>query len=128
MSISSFCIEQREKEQKALKKFLAYSLAGSAAFHVVMAFGVSWVWARQPALAEDPIEVMVVEEPDTEEKPLVDTPKPKPVKPPTPQQSVKNEAPKLPIPQLTIPTVPIKPEAKPEPIIPVALQKPGTKP
>jgi hypothetical protein len=34
MSISSFCIEQREREQEVLKKFLAFGLAGSAVLHV----------------------------------------------------------------------------------------------
>ncbi|MEW6497404.1 MAG: hypothetical protein AB1589_33620, partial [Cyanobacteriota bacterium] len=126
MSISSFCIEQREREKEALKKFLAYSLAGSAVFHVAMAFGVSLLWAREPELADDPIEVIVVENPETEEKPLEETPKPeqKTVKPPTPQQPIKTEAPKPPIPQPTIPTVALKPEAKPEPIIPAAPPQP----
>ncbi|AFZ17523.1 TonB family protein [Allocoleopsis franciscana] len=125
MSISNFCIEQREREQQALKKFLVYSLAGSAVFHVAAAFGVSWLWQSQPELADDPIEVILVENPDTEEKPLTDTPKPEPklVKPPTPQQPLKAEAPKPPIPEPTIPTVSLKPQAQPAPIVPAAPEK-----
>ena len=69
MSISSFCIEQREKEQQALKKFIVFGLVGSAALHVVLGFGVSWLWKQQPEIADDPIDVIVVENPDTEEKP-----------------------------------------------------------
>ena len=110
MSISSFCIEQREREQQALKKFLVYSLAGSAVFHVAAAFSIGQLLAQQPEFADDPIEVTIVENPDIDEKPLADTPtpapkavepppKPKPVEPPTLQQPIKTEIPQLPIPQ-----------------------------
>mgnify|MGYP005842931103 CR=1 FL=1 len=119
MSISSFCIEQREKEQEALKKFLTISLVGSAVFHVVLGFGISWLWAKQPELADEPIEIIVVEEPDTEEKPLTDPPKPEP----TPQQPIKTEVPKPPIPQPTIPTVPLTQKAQPAPPASAAPQR-----
>ena len=130
MSISIFCIEQRQKEQQALRKFLLFSFVGSAVFHVAMAFGIGWLWQRQPEIADDPIEVMVVEKPDTEEKPLVDTPKPEPklVKPPTPQQPIKAEAPKPPIPEPTIPTVSLKPQPQPAPIVSAAPPKPVAQP
>src|SRR5919199_1387667 len=112
MSISIFCIEQRQKEQQALRKFLLFSFVGSAVFHVAMAFGIGWLWQRQPEIADDPIEVMVVENPDTEEKPLVDTPKPEP-QPPAPA------VPPKPVAQPPAPVVPPKPVAQlPAPVVP----------
>src|SRR4028119_1398999 len=147
MSISSFCIEQREKEQEALKKFLAISLAGSAVFHVAMGFGVSWLLAKQPEFAADPIEFTLVENPDTEEKPLADTPSPKPkekevepppkpkavepppkpkaVEPPTPQQPIKTEIPQPPVPQPIVPAVLQKQAFPPMPPAPAAPPRPA---
>ena len=66
MGSLSVAVEQREKEEKALRFFLTYSLIGSLVIHIaVLAVGSFWV--KQPALAEDPpIEVMVMDSPSLE--------------------------------------------------------------
>ncbi|NEQ81625.1 MAG: TonB family protein [Moorea sp. SIO2I5] len=106
MSISSFCIKQREKEQKAIEKFLLYSLVGSTVFHVVVGFTIGSLWERQQVLAEEPIEFILVENPETPEKSPVEPPKPesKPVKtPPPPPPLGTSEA--LPSSSLNSPTL-----------------------
>jgi len=131
MSISSFCIEQHKKEQEALKKFLIYSFAGSAVLHVVLALGASWAWEARPELAEDPIEIILVEEPEVpkpEEQPLKETPKPKPktVETPTPPQPTKTQIPEPIKPQQRADALPQKPVQQPVPALPATPQKPVT--
>ncbi|MEQ8963434.1 MAG: hypothetical protein RLP02_36940, partial [Coleofasciculus sp. C2-GNP5-27] len=133
MSLSSFCIEQHKKEQEALKKFLIYSFAGSAVLHIVLALGVSWAWETRPELAEEPIEIILVEEPEVpkpEEQPLKETPKPKPkaVETPTPPQPQKTQIPEPIKPQQRAEALPQQPIQRPVPAIPATPQKPVTPP
>ncbi|XWK89375.1 MAG: TonB family protein [Phormidium sp.] len=114
MTISSFCLEQREKEKAALKSILAYSIAGSAALHLVLAFGFALL-AKEPSLADDPIEIVVLDAPEPEIKqPEVETPKPtpQPVVTPTSEKVVTTPTPE-PIPT---PTPEPIPTPTPEPI------------
>ncbi|MEQ9237088.1 TonB family protein [Coleofasciculus sp. E2-BRE-01] len=133
MSISSFCIEQHKKEQEALKKFLIYSFAGSAVLHIVLALGISWAWETRPELAEDPIEIILVEEPEVpkpEEQPLKETPKPKAktVETLTPPQPTKTQIPEPIKPQQRADALPQKPVQQPVPALPATPQKPVTPP
>jgi TonB family protein len=107
MSISSFCLEQREKEKAAFKSVLTYSIVGSAALHLVLAFGIALLWSKEPSLADDPIEIVLLDAPEPEvKKPEPETPKPtpQPVVTPTPEKPIAK-----------IPPEPT-PEPKPEPI------------
>ncbi|NER27479.1 MAG: TonB family protein [Symploca sp. SIO1C4] len=124
MSISSFCIEQRELEQEALKKFLAISLVGSAVLHVALAFSINWL-AKEPEFVNEPIEIILVEEPEPppaqpkEEKlesPPI--PEPPPVKPPQIQELIETKIAEAPQPLPPTPVTPQKPVApKPPPVV-----------
>jgi len=126
MSISSFCLEQREKEKAAFKSILAYSIAGSAALHILLAFGIALFWPEEPSLADDPIEIVVLDAPEPEiKKPEVETPKPtpQPVVTPTPEKVVVTPTPE-PIPT---PTPEPIPSFTPEPIPTPKIDTPPTK-
>lgn len=76
MGLSSIAVQQREKEAKTLKSFLAFSLLGSLALHIgLLASGIGNFLTRTPDLEEEPMEVAIVEPPKVEEKPQ---PKPQP--------------------------------------------------
>lgn len=80
MSISSFCKEQRQREQEAFKKFLTFSLAGSFVLHAVLILNGYWLF-QEAVIAEDPIELIIIEETEEEvEQPkaekLTKTPEP----------------------------------------------------
>ncbi|MFB2877350.1 TonB family protein [Floridanema aerugineum] len=95
MSISSFCLEQREKEKAALKSILAFSIAGSAALHLVLAFGFALL-VKEPSLVDNAIEIVVLDAPEPEIKqPELETPKPtpQPVVTPTPEKLVSTPTP-----------------------------------
>ena len=68
MSLSSIAVQQREKEAKALKSFLAFSLLGSLALHIgLLASGIGNFLSRTPDLEDEPMEVVVVDPPKVEE-------------------------------------------------------------
>jgi TonB family protein len=72
MSFSSIAIEQREKETKSLKSFLAISTIASLLLHAsVLAIGVGSFLAKAPILEEEPIELTLVE-PEVKETPLIE--------------------------------------------------------
>lgn len=115
MSISSFCIEQREREQEALKKFLAISLVGSAVLHVALAFSINWL-DQEPEFVDEPIEIIIVEEPEPppvqpKEEKLEETPipEPPPVKPPKIQELIETKIVEAPQPLPPTPVTPPKP-------------------
>jgi TonB family protein len=61
MSLSSIAVEQREKEAKALRYFLIYSLIASLALHIgLLAFVVNNLLSRVPKLENEPIEVVTI--------------------------------------------------------------------
>lgn len=91
MSLSSTALEQREKEEKALRTFLWLCVISSVVLHgVALAVGVIVPWNRVFAPKEEPVEVTMVE--------------------PLPQEvpKLKEEQPAPPSPQ---PRVPLKPES-----------------
>ena len=64
MSLSSIAAEQREKEVEALKSLLAYSLIGSLALHIgVLTFGSGNFLNKVPEIADEPIEVAIIDPP-----------------------------------------------------------------
>ncbi|NJN10383.1 MAG: TonB family protein [Richelia sp. RM1_1_1] len=100
MSFASTALRQREKESKALRFFLACSLAGSLVFHLaILASGIGkYLLSRVPKVEDEPVEITLL---DTQEE---IEPEPKEVVKPKPKPEPKNIEPKL-----------EKPEPKPEP-------------
>jgi TonB family protein len=109
MSFSNIAGEQRHKEAKALKSFLAFSLIGSLSLHIcALASGIGNFLARVPELEEEPIELTFVEpeEPEVQDTPpareikqqpanIAKAPSPPPIRETTPIQKVI-ETPKTP--------------------------------
>ncbi|MBE9225064.1 TonB family protein [Phormidium sp. LEGE 05292] len=121
MSISSFCLEQREKEKAAFKSILAYSIAGSTVLHIVLAFGFALLLPKEPSLAEDPIEVVVLDTPEPEVQKLevkIPKPTPQPVVTPTPEKIIPTPTPE------PIPTPTPEPIPTPKVELPKPLEKP----
>jgi len=75
MGLSTFIIQQREKEAEALKTFLCYSLMASVALHIgVLALSINRFFLRVPEVREEPIEVTILETvPQKVVEPLVKT-------------------------------------------------------
>ncbi|MEA5574051.1 energy transducer TonB [Calothrix sp. UHCC 0171] len=72
MSFSNIAIEQREKEVKALKSFLAFSTIASLVLHLaVLAAGIGNLFVRTPELEEEAIELTLVE-PEVKETPAIE--------------------------------------------------------
>lgn len=66
--VSSIAVQQREKEVQSLKSFLAFSLLGSLALHIgLLASGIGNFLSRTPDLADEPMEVVVVDPPKVEQ-------------------------------------------------------------
>lgn len=110
MTTSSFCQEYRQKQQEKTQKLLIWGISGSLVIHSAIAVALVTL-AENPTIAEeDPIELIIVEQPEPS-KPQI-TPKEEPLKPkPSPITKVK-------------PTpLPLKPLPQPEPS-PVTQQKP----
>ncbi|MBD2294699.1 TonB family protein [Anabaena sphaerica FACHB-251] len=62
MGFSSVAVEQREKELKALKSFLLYSLICSLGLHIgILALGISKFLQRVPETKDQPIEITIIE-------------------------------------------------------------------
>lgn len=76
VSFSSITTDQRAKEAKALKLFLAYSLIGSLLVHIAIAVlfsGIGNLLTTLPATEDEPIEVAIIDSPTVEaEKPLIE--------------------------------------------------------
>jgi TonB family protein len=67
MALSNIATERREKEEEALRFFIGYSLIGSIAFHLVILFFSNFALGlKMPEIAEEPMEVIVVDEPKLE--------------------------------------------------------------
>ena len=128
MSVSNFSAAQREQQQQNLKKFLALSFLASAVLHgVALPFSLNFV---KPAEAqEEPIEFVVIEEPENkavEPEPVAQkevAPPPEPAKTETPEEMPKQEpvveTPPPPTPkEEPIVETPPPPIPKEEPVIP----------
>ncbi len=156
MSFSSIAVQQREKEAKALKSFLAFSLIGSLTLHIgVLASGIGNLFNKLPS-EEEPIEFTIVEPatletPEPPEETKKETPKEKPIEntsilsakattdsnnntevlpvPKLPQPLVKVE--KQPIPQPTAVVQKLQPEAikeQPKPVVQQPENTPNSRP
>jgi hypothetical protein len=67
MALSNIATERREKEEEALRFFIGYSLIGSIAFPLVILFFSNFALGlKMPEIAEEPMEVIVVDEPKVE--------------------------------------------------------------
>ncbi|MCT7952150.1 TonB family protein [Ancylothrix sp. C2] len=122
MSVSNFSAAQREQQQQKLKKFLALSFLASAVLHgVVLPFSLNFVNAAEAE--EEPIEFVVVEEPETkavEPEPVAEkevAPPPEPAKTETVEEIPKEE-PVTPPPTLKEEPVTPPPTLKEEPVTP----------
>ncbi|MEL6401372.1 MAG: TonB family protein [Cyanobacteria bacterium J06626_4] len=61
MSLSDFCDEQHEQEQKGLRKLLLLGLAGSVGTHVMLFGMITWLGQRTAQAEPSPIELLVME-------------------------------------------------------------------
>ena len=77
MSFSGVAVKQREKETKALRTFLAFSLVGSLGLHIaVLASGIGNFGAIAPRIKDEPIEFTVIEDaPDPKKTKPIEKPK-----------------------------------------------------
>ncbi|KYC40937.1 hypothetical protein WA1_25320 [Scytonema hofmannii PCC 7110] len=152
MSFSGTALQHREKESKALRTFLTFSLVGSLGLHIgVLASGIVNLLTRVPEIKEEPIEVVVVEEAAAIEKNKPAEEPIKPVKPRVEQLPKVPQAPKqevvktiktpivepikpvepVPVPQKETAIVPRKLEIKPQKIARIVtppVEKPTPKP
>lgn len=122
MSLSSITVQQREKEAKSLKSFLAFSLIGSLTLHVgLLASGIFSLLSRTPDLTEEPLEVVVVDPPKVEEVKPKPEPQPQRTQPPKAAVSPGSSrigsqpAPKRDVEAVRKPAAPPKTTAKLEP-------------
>lgn len=99
MSFSNIALQQRQRESKALRIFLACSLAGSLLFHLVLlASGIAKYLNRVPEIEEEPVEITLLDtpieeiEPKEEEKPKPE-PEPEPEPKPEPEPNITQDTP-----------------------------------
>jgi len=123
MSLSVIGVNQREKEEEELRSFLTYSLLGSVVFHALVLFIGTMLWDRQPALADNPIEVIMVDAPAEETPPPSPKVSPSPPAPsPSPVVTPQAQQPKQP-PKPVEPQTP--PPEPPKPVVtPTQIQPP----
>jgi TonB family protein len=105
MSFSNIALQQRERESKALRIFVACSLAGSLAFHLaLLASGITKYLNRVPEIEEEPVEITLLDtpieeiEPKEEEKP---EPEPEKIEPKQEKQEPEPEPKPEPEPNIT---------------------------
>lgn len=100
MSFASTALRLRERESKALRIFLACSLAGSLLFHLaLLASGIGkYLLNKAPSIEDEPVEITLLDTPPEEIEP-----EPNEVVKPKPKPEPKKIEPKL-----------EKPEPKPE--------------
>ncbi|MCD8486145.1 MAG: hypothetical protein LRZ84_05210 [Desertifilum sp.] len=119
MSISSFCIEQRDKEERSRMYWIGGGLVASALIHAAIAYNLPFPWSQPPERVEDPIEIIVVEEPEVPIPPPEEQPEPEPPPEPeavTPPPPTDLPQPTVQEPQQVEPTVPETVFEPPEPI------------
>ncbi|MGB3636461.1 MAG: energy transducer TonB [Rivularia sp. (in: cyanobacteria)] len=97
MSFSSTALQQRERESKALRLFLACSLIGSLIFHIgLLASGIGkYLLSRVPEIEDETVEITLLDTPIEEIEPepnKIVKPKPKPepkLEKPEPKPEIK---------------------------------------
>ncbi len=101
MTFSSVSTAQREQQEEKIKKLIAWSLVGSALVHlVVLPFTLNWIVQASPEATAEPIEFIVLDEPELSE--------PEPEEEPPPPEPEEPKAVETPEPEP-------EPEPKPEP-------------
>ena len=125
MSTSSqFCTQQRHKERQRLNKLLIFGFAGSAIVHGVLAYALPR-WSFEPTkIAEEPMELILVDKPKPELKPKpkveskpVEQPEPKPLPKPEPVQAKTPPPPVEPPKPVQAQTPPPKPAPVPKEVL-----------
>ena len=95
MSFSSTALQQRERESKTLRLFLACSLIGSLIFHIgLLASGIGkYLLSRVPEIEDETVEITLLDAPIEEIEPKEEVkPKPKPepkLEKPEPKPEIK---------------------------------------
>ena len=94
MSFANTVLQQRERESKALRIFLACSLAGSLIFHLaLLASGITkYLLNREPSIEDEPVEITLLDTPIEEIEPEPKSeikPEPKPAPKPEPKPEIK---------------------------------------
>jgi TonB family protein len=127
MSISNSSVSQRLQEQKRLKFFLAGGLIASSVLHLAVGLSTSSWGKKDSQVAEEPIELMVVDAPKTPiipvkpvEQPKVTTPRKIKLKPPeevTTTKIIRIQEPEAVKPKVAQ-NIPSPPPPKPIPVIP----------
>ncbi|BAY81293.1 hypothetical protein NIES267_07690 [Calothrix parasitica NIES-267] len=96
MSFANTVLRQRERESKALRTFLACSLAGSLIFHLaLLASGITkYLLNREPSIEDEPVEITLLDTPIEEIEPeakeeIKPEPKPEVKQPEVKQPEIK---------------------------------------
>ncbi|MEB3214775.1 MAG: TonB family protein [Nostocales cyanobacterium 94392] len=101
MSFANTVLQQRERESKALRFFLACSLVGSLLFHIVLlASGIGRLLNRIPQVEDEPVEITLLDTPIEEIEPKEEV-KPKPKPEPEPKKIEPEPEIKPPVPDTT---------------------------
>ncbi|MEM7555594.1 MAG: TonB family protein [Cyanobacteria bacterium P01_A01_bin.84] len=106
MILSGIALEKRLSEAKYLRIFLTCSVIGSLLFHfAVLASGVVNLLVKVPEAEEEPVEIVLLDEPIEEVKP------PEPIKPKPEVEKIETPPkPKLEIPDIPKPATPFQNE------------------
>ena len=125
MSISQICVEQHLKESRQLKNFLISCFIASTAIHAIAIISLPfWSWKSTLIEADEPIEIIVVDEPEDKQKPKLEPEpeeipileEPEPVVPEIPEDNQTTLLEPTIQPPVESPVVP--PEIEPEPSSP----------
>ena len=121
MSNSQFCIQQRQREQRQLKKLLILGFASSTILHGILAYAFPRWSFKSSQTVQEPIEITIVERPKPKPEPVKAETPPPVVKPPEP---IKAETP----PPAVKPPEPVKTETPPPVVKPPEPVKAETPP
>ena len=132
MSNSQFCIQQRQKERRQLKKLLIFGFASSTVIHGVLAYLLRHWSFESSQVTKEPIEMIIVDKPKPKPKPKVETkpivkPKPTPVEPQPVQAQTSPPKPVKP-PESTPAPTPIAKAPEPTPKKVLSTPTPAPKP
>ena len=122
MSISKFCIQQRQQEQQRLKRLLILGFTGSAVLHGILAYALPRWSFEAPNQVKKPMELVIVDKPKAKPKPKpkveskpIKKPEPKPLPTPEPVQAKTPPPPVKPPEPVQAKTPPPKPAPEPVP-------------
>ncbi|MDJ0724035.1 MAG: TonB family protein [Prochloraceae cyanobacterium] len=137
MDISQLCAQQKAKEKKAIKFYLACGLTSSAIFHLFLVNNFNWLPKEKEKPIQEPIELVLVDTPKPEIKESVKEEKIEPEKTvienniPDPSSSQTESKPPTPVAQKPTPTptpTPVVQKPTPTPTPTPVVQKPTPTP